>query len=58
MTGFMVILFTACTVFFAILWISLTYIAMCSKMAVIMMATVISTWKLGVMCGVLFSGLS
>ena len=54
----MVILSTACTVLFAILGISLTYIAMCSKMAVIMMATMISAWKLGVMCVALFSGLS
>ena len=52
--AFMVILFATCAVFFAIFVISLRYTAICSRMAVIMMATVVSTWKQGVVCVVLF----
>ena len=54
----MVLRFTVCTAFFAISGISLTYTAICSMMVVIMMATVISTWKQSVVCMDLFSGFS
>ena len=43
----MAILFITCAVFFVI---SLTYTAICSRMAVIMMATVISSWEQGALC--------
>ena len=51
--AFVVVLFTTCTVFFAISGISLMYAAMYSEMVVIMTATAID-----VMCGALFSGFS
>ena len=53
--AFMTVLFTTCGVFFVI---SLTYIAICSRMAVIMMATVISSWEQGALCVSLLFGFS